>query len=87
MNQPIPLSQKLYVLGIHPEKGGLISASYSVMNTVLNGALFLELFLNKNIRFLLLFQKQLLQHRQLQLRLLYLLLWPEHADNTLITPH
>jgi len=51
MNQPIPLSQKLYLLGIHPEKGGLISASYSVMNTVLNGALFLELFLNKNIRF------------------------------------
>jgi len=51
MNQPIPLSQKLYLLGIHPEKGGLISASYSVMNTVLNGTLFLELFLNKNIRF------------------------------------
>ena len=51
MNQPIPLSQKLYLLGIHPEKGGLISASYSVMNTILNGALFLELFLNKNIRF------------------------------------
>jgi hypothetical protein len=51
MNQPIPLSQKLYLLGIHPDKGGLISASYSVMNTVLNGTLFLELFLNKNIRF------------------------------------
>ncbi len=49
MNQPIPLSQKLYLLGIHPEKGGLISASYSVMNFVLIGSLFLELFLNKNI--------------------------------------
>lgn len=51
MNQPIPLSQKLYLLGIHPEKGGLISASYSVMNFNLIGALLLELFLNKNISF------------------------------------
>ena len=51
MNQPIPLSQKLYLLGIHPEKGGLILASQSVMNINLIGALFLELFLNKNISF------------------------------------
>jgi len=51
MNQSIPLSQKLYLLGIHPEKGGLITASYSVMNINLIGALFLELFLNKNISF------------------------------------
>ena len=51
MNQSIPLTQKLYLLGIHPEKGGLISASYSVMNIILIGALFLELFLNKHIRF------------------------------------
>lgn len=51
MNQSIPLSQKLYLLGIHPEKGGLISASYSVMNYILIGSLFLELFLNKNISF------------------------------------
>ena len=51
MNQPIPLSQKLYLLGIHPEKGGLIMASQSVMNFNLIGALFLELFLNKNIVF------------------------------------
>ena len=51
MNQLIPLSQKLYLLGIHPEKGGLISASYSAMNYNLIGALFLELFLNKNISF------------------------------------
>ncbi len=51
MNQPIPLSQKLYLLGIHPEKGGLISASYSVMNFILIGAVLLELYLNKNISF------------------------------------
>jgi hypothetical protein len=51
MNSSIPLTQKLYMLAIHPEKGGLISASYSVMNIILIGALFLELFLNKNISF------------------------------------
>ncbi len=51
MNQPFPLSQKLYLLGIHPEKGGLISASYSVMNFILIGSVLLELFLNKNISF------------------------------------
>lgn len=51
MNQSIPLTQKLYLLGIHPEKGGLILASYSVMNIILIGALFLELFLNKHISF------------------------------------
>jgi len=51
MNQPIPLSQKLYLLGIHPEKGGLILGSQSAMNINLTGALFLELFLNKNISF------------------------------------
>jgi len=49
MDQPIPLSQKLYLLGIHPEKGGLIPAAYSVMNFNLIGTLVLELFLNKNI--------------------------------------
>lgn len=51
MNQSIPLTQKLYLLGIHPEKGGLILASYSVMNIILIGALFLELFINKNVSF------------------------------------
>lgn len=51
MNQPVPLSQKLYLLGIHPEKGGLISSSYSVMNFILVGSVLLELFVNKNISF------------------------------------
>ncbi len=51
MDQPIPLSQKLYLLGIHPEKGGLISSTYHVINFVLTGALFLELFQNQNIKF------------------------------------
>jgi hypothetical protein len=51
MEQPIPLSQKLYLLGIHPEKGGLISSTYHAISIVLAGALILELFQNKNIRF------------------------------------
>jgi hypothetical protein len=51
MDQVIPLSQKLYLLGIHPEKGGIIMASRSVMQYILPGALVLELFLNKNISF------------------------------------
>ncbi|HKI88093.1 MAG TPA: GPP34 family phosphoprotein [Draconibacterium sp.] len=51
MNEPIRLSEKLYLLGIHPKKGGIISASYSAMDYILLGAIFLELYLNKNIRF------------------------------------
>lgn len=51
MDQIIPLSQKLYLLGIHPEKGGIVMASGSVMNYILPGALILELFLNRNISF------------------------------------
>ena len=51
MDQPIPLSQKLYLLGIHPEKGGLISSAYHAINFVLSGAILLELFQQKNIKF------------------------------------
>jgi hypothetical protein len=51
MDQSIPLSQKLYLLGIHPEKGGLISSTYHVIRFVLAGALFLELAQHKNIKF------------------------------------
>jgi len=51
VDQPIPLSQKLYLLGIHPEKGGIISAAYTSMDYILLGSLFLELFQSKNIRF------------------------------------
>lgn len=51
MDQPIPLSQKLYLLGIHPEKGGLISSAYHAIHFVLSGAILLELFQQKNIKF------------------------------------
>jgi len=51
MEESIPLSQKLYLLGIHPQKGGIIAASYSAMDYVLVGSLLLELYQNKNIKF------------------------------------
>ncbi len=51
MNDSLPLSQKLYMLAIHPEKGGIIAASYTAMNYVLIGSLLLELFQNKKIKF------------------------------------
>ncbi|MCG6186426.1 GOLPH3/VPS74 family protein [Maribellus maritimus] len=51
MNEPIPLSQKIYLLGIHPQKGGVISAANTAMDYVLLGTLFLELYQNKNISF------------------------------------
>jgi hypothetical protein len=51
MENTIPLSQKLYLLGIHPEKGGIVSSSYSAMNFLLSGAMLLELFKNGNIKF------------------------------------
>ncbi|HKI89968.1 MAG TPA: GPP34 family phosphoprotein [Draconibacterium sp.] len=51
MNEPIRLSGKLYLLGINPKKGGIISSSYTAMDYILLGSLFLELYRHKNIRF------------------------------------
>lgn len=51
MEKSLSLSEKLYVLGIHPKKGGIISAAATSMNYVLTGAIILELYLNGNIVF------------------------------------
>lgn len=51
MTGSIPLSQKLYLLGIHPEKGGIVSASYTAMDYIIIGSVLIELFQNKNIKF------------------------------------
>ena len=40
----ISKKNKLYLLGIHPQKGGIISSSYTAMDYVLVGSLFLELY-------------------------------------------
>jgi len=51
METPIPLSQKLYLLAIHPEKGGIISWSYTAIDYVVIGSLLMELYKLKKIRF------------------------------------
>ena len=51
METPLPLSQKLYFLAIRPDKGGISSHSYSALDYILLGALFMELFMQKKIRF------------------------------------
>ncbi|QIA07784.1 GOLPH3/VPS74 family protein [Draconibacterium halophilum] len=51
MNQPIPLAQKIYFLGIHPEKGGIRSGSVSAMHFVVIGTLLMDLYLQNKIKF------------------------------------
>ncbi len=51
MNQSIPLSEKLYLLGIHPSKGRIIISAHKAMDYVLLGSLLTELWLNKKIMF------------------------------------
>lgn len=51
MNAELTLSQKIYLLGIHPKKGGIISTAYTSMDYCLLSMLLLELFRLKKIRF------------------------------------
>lgn len=51
MKPIISLSEKLYLLAIDPEKGGLASTTQTALDYVLVGALFMELYWNKKIRF------------------------------------
>ena len=51
MINSLTLSQKIYLLGIHPRKGGIISTAYTAMDYCLLGTLFLELYQKKKIRF------------------------------------
>ena len=51
MEALIPLSQKLYLLGIHPEKGGIVSHSYTAMDYAVLGGLLMELYKLKKIKF------------------------------------
>ncbi|SEU01635.1 Golgi phosphoprotein 3 (GPP34) [Draconibacterium orientale] len=51
MDQPIPLAQKIYFLGIHPEKGGIRSGAASAMHFVVIGTLLMDLYLQKKIKF------------------------------------
>jgi hypothetical protein len=47
--ETLSLSQKIYLLGIHPKKGGIISPAYTAMEYCVLGALFLELCQFKKI--------------------------------------
>lgn len=51
MEALIPLSQKLYLLGVNPDKGGILSRSRSAMDYVILGGLLMELHLQKKIKF------------------------------------
>ncbi|MEZ5106075.1 MAG: GPP34 family phosphoprotein [Draconibacterium sp.] len=48
--ESLTLSQKIYLLGIHPKKGGIISPAYTAMDYCILGALFLELYQLKKIK-------------------------------------
>ena len=51
MNPEIPLSEKIYLLSIHPTKGGIRADSLTALKFVLTGSLLLELYMSKKIRF------------------------------------
>jgi len=51
MTEPVSLSQKIYLLGIHPKKGGIVASAQSAMNYVLIGSVLLELSLENKIEF------------------------------------
>lgn len=51
MDNTIPLSQKLYFLAIHPEKGGITTWSYTAIDYVILGSLFMELYQTGKIKF------------------------------------
>lgn len=51
MPENVTLTQKIYLLGIHPQKGGIISPAYTAMDYCLLGTLFLELYQSKKINF------------------------------------
>ena len=49
MEKSLSLSEKLYLLAIHPQKGGIIFWASQKLDFALLGALFLEMFLDKKI--------------------------------------
>jgi len=51
MESTLPFSQKLYFLAIRPGKGGISSQSYSAIDYIVLGALFMELYIQKKVRF------------------------------------
>jgi hypothetical protein len=50
MDKSLSLTEKLYLLAVHPEKGGIRMSSSNAIRHVLAGALIFELVISKNIR-------------------------------------
>jgi len=51
METALSLSEKIYLLAIHPQKGGMVSSAFNQLNYAVSGAILLELFLENKIRF------------------------------------
>lgn len=51
MNDTISISEKIYLLAVHPQKGGIVGSAQNALNYVLIGTLLLELHKNGNIDF------------------------------------
>jgi len=49
MEKSLSLSEKLYLLAVHPQKGGIIYAAKQKFDFALPGALFMEMLLDKKI--------------------------------------
>jgi len=49
MDKSLSLSEKLYLLAVHPQKGGIIYAAKQKFDFALPGALFMEMLLDKKI--------------------------------------
>jgi hypothetical protein len=51
MDKTLQLSEKIYLLAVHPKKGGIVSSVLNTLSYALIGAIFLELYLEKNVMF------------------------------------
>jgi len=51
MEKSLSLSEKIYLLAIHPKKGGILTSAYTALDYVLLGSLLLELYLEQKIVF------------------------------------
>lgn len=49
MEKSLSLSEKIYLLAVHPEKGGIVFSAAQKLDFALLGALFLEMMLDKKI--------------------------------------
>jgi hypothetical protein len=51
MEFSLSLPEKIYLLAIHPQKGGIVTTAFNHLNFVVSGAVLLELFVEHKISF------------------------------------